>query len=189
MLSNLSRVAAAVASATLGVAIVGNVPAQAIDFDFTVTAEDGSLAGEDFFGSFSFDDSGLTGIGTETFGIDDDLEIEFTFDGVDFTAESDIFFPDFPIVEFTDGVIAGLNFAGGSVFPGLFTPDFTISNADDQLAGGDFFTYDTFAAGSGTGTVTYTEFTEATDVPEPSFVFALLGLGLLLRRDRIVAKA
>lgn len=195
MVSNLVKVAVAMASATLGVAIVGNAPAQAIDFDFVVTVEDGSLAGEEFLGSFGFDNAGLTGVGTETFGVAEGLEIDFTFDGVDFTAQSDIFFPDFPIVEFTDGVLAGLNFSGGSLFPGLFTPDFTIASADDELAGGDFFTYDTFDAGSGTGVVAYTEVTDtevtdAADVPEPSFVFALLGLGLLLKqvkRDRTVA--
>ncbi|MEO0456849.1 MAG: hypothetical protein AAF152_09730 [Cyanobacteria bacterium P01_A01_bin.114] len=192
MVSNLAKVAIAMASATLGVAVVGNVPAQAIDFNFVVTVEEGSLAGEEFLGSFSFDDAGLTGVGTETFGVAEGLEIDFTFDGVDFAADSDIFFPDFPIVEFTEGVLAGLNFAGGTIFPGLFTPDFTIASADDELAGGDFFSYNTFEAGSGTGTVAYSEVTDAADVPEPSFVFALLGLGLLLKqvkRDRTVAEA
>jgi hypothetical protein len=71
-----------------------------------------SLVGEVVFGpelgatgsgTFSYDDSGLTGVGAEFIHVDDGLQIEFTFLGQIFRESDDIDFPLFPELVLVNG--------------------------------------------------------------------------------------
>ncbi|MEW4486592.1 PEP-CTERM sorting domain-containing protein [Thalassoglobus sp. JC818] len=78
---------------------------------FTATVDASSpFAGTVGTGSFTYDDSLLTGIGDEEIDFLSGLMIEFTIFGQTFTESDDIDLPDEPSLEFLDGVPEFLDF-------------------------------------------------------------------------------
>jgi hypothetical protein len=68
------------------------------------------LSGQQFEGSFSYDGSTLTGIGSEEVGVKNGLSVSFEFLGVTYTQANDFNYPLYPRVLFEDGRLAGLDF-------------------------------------------------------------------------------
>ena len=102
--------AIATVAATL-VAINGHsVQAFPVTYDFTVVVTQGSLAGNTFNGSFSYDDGQLSGVGAEEIGIADGLTVNMTFFEQDYTEIADTDYPAFPKLIFEDGEIQRLDF-------------------------------------------------------------------------------
>lgn len=155
----------AIASLTFG--LVANhaesAMAATINYDITVNNLDGSLAGNDFTGNFSFDDATLLGSGSEFLPVSD---LSFEFQGTTFTEDDDN--SASAEVEFFDGELLGLSYsvdADFSFVPGFF--DLSES----------FFAYDLGGGDNGTGDVIYTLDTDDPNpgvVPEPSIVIGLL---------------
>lgn len=184
-MSIYQKLAVATATAALSLAAMEakTVQAATIVYDFTVDVTSGPLTGTQYFGSFSYDDLTLTGTGLETLGVDEGLSISFDFLGKTYNETSDIDLPDYPIVQFQDQSLLGLNF---NVFYGSSFQSFAIANEVDASTGavgsggGNVFAYDTdpSVAFEGLGTVTYQP------VPEPISVVGLsvLGLGCLLKK-------
>ena len=173
----------------LGVLAVGNHPVQAatITYDFTVDVFFGPLSGNTFAGWFSFDDTNLTGVGSEVLDIpNDDLKIEFSFLGETFDRDDESFeifdrIPPVPSISFLDGVLEGLSYrvdeVRGTNLSAIPDPvqDFTI-----------------LGSGFGYRTVDDTIFLEGKvqykqrGIPEPSTLLAIgiLGAGFLLKTKR-----
>ena len=86
------------------------IQAMPVTYDFTVVVTEGSLAGNTFKGSFSYDDEVLSGVGTEEIGIADGLTVNMTFFGQDYTETADRNYPAFPKLIFEDGKIQRLDF-------------------------------------------------------------------------------
>ncbi|MGK7927241.1 MAG: PEP-CTERM sorting domain-containing protein [Spirulina sp.] len=175
----------------LGLLAAGNNPVRGatIAYDFTVEVFFGPLSGNTFAGWFSFDDTNLTGVGSEVLDIpNDNLKIEFSFlektfdqDDESFEIYIDRTLP-VPSVSFLDGVLEGLSYRVDEVRGTHLTPipdpvqDFTILESgfgyrtwkDDKI-----FLY---------GKVTY----EQKNVPEPGTLLAIgvLGGGFLLKTKR-----
>ncbi len=177
------KLAVATATAALSLAAMeAKIQAASSIYDFTVDVTSGPLSGTQSFGSFSYDDVALTGTGLETLGVNEGLSISFDFLGETYDETNDIDLPDYPIVQFQDRSLLGLNF---NVFYGS-SLQFAIANEVDVstgavgLDGGNVFAYDTdpSVVFEGLGTVTYKQ------VPEPSAVAGLsvLGLGFLLKK-------
>lgn len=162
------------ASAALSFTLIEAVPAKAatITDDFRIDVTTGSLVGEQYMGSFSYDDDLLTGTGVETINASDGLAVNFDFLGQTFTEEDDFGFDNFPTVQFDNGNLIGLNYLG-------VKPSTTVTIGDESTgSGGDFFTYDDDSVGSGEGRVTYS-------IPEPTTIlgtFTALGFGALVTR-------
>ncbi|MBG1268199.1 PEP-CTERM sorting domain-containing protein [Nostoc sp. WHI] len=101
--------------ATFAVAIsitaVGAKPTQAavVNYDFTVNAISGDNPGQ-YFGSFQYEDSTLTGIGDENLGVSNGLSILFNYLGTQYTESSDFDYPLSPVVSFTNGNLLGLSY-------------------------------------------------------------------------------
>lgn len=81
-----------------------------VAYDFTVMVTEGSLAGNTFNGSFSYDDSTLSGVGVEEIGIDEGLTVNMTFLGQDYAETADTGYPEFPKLIFEAGEIQRLDF-------------------------------------------------------------------------------
>ena len=183
-MSIYQKLAVATATAALSLAAMEaeNVQAATIIYDFTVDVTSGPLTGTQSSGSFSYDDLALTGTGLETLGVNEGLSVSFDFLVETYNETNDIDSPNYPIVQFQDQSLLGLNF---NVFYAS-SLQFAIADEIDAsigavgLGGGNVFAYDTDpnAAFEGLGTVTYRP------VPEPSSVVGLsvLGLGFLLRK-------
>lgn len=146
---------------TIALTTITNLPSEAeiINYDITVEIDSGALAGNIYFGSFSFDDDLLTGIDSELVDLED---FSFNFAGTEYTLTDD------PNAggEFLDGELLGLDFNAAEIFsfvPGFFSIDES------------FFAYDN-PQPAGFGSVTYT-LQNAESVPESS---ALLGLFTLV---------
>jgi hypothetical protein len=86
------------------------VQAAPVIYDFTVVVTQGSLAGNTFSGSFSYDDALLENVGTETLGVEEGLTVEMNFLGEDYTETADIDYPKFPQVIFEAGEIQRLDY-------------------------------------------------------------------------------
>ena len=144
--------------------------AQAATYSFSGIMDGGSLTGTSFFGGFSFDDLGLTGIGSEIRGLS---SLSLSFAGHTYTwADADVA----PDVSYLDGAFLGLSYSASTIEPKVaFVAGFNdVSGA--YLA----YTKDGL---DGAGTVIYTA------VPEPeSYAMFLAGLGLMglaaLRRSK-----
>ncbi len=173
------KVTVAIASLALGVAAIktNSVQAATVTYDFNVDVTTGSLADNLYEGSFSYDDSTLTGIGRETVGIEDELSIDFEFLGKTYTEENDnnVSF-NFPIVEFNNGSLVGLQYIVSDVLDNsIFS--FAIFGDDSDGLGGDKFQYvNENSVEASEGRVIYTFASSPSSVPEPSTV---LGLGIL----------
>lgn len=142
------------------------LPSQAatITYDFTVTPDSGPLAGNNYSGFFSYDDSTLTGIGDEFLPQSEITTINFNFEGNTYTLADALSAG----VQFLDGTFLGLSYSTDIKFafePGLFT----LSEA--------FFSYD-IEEGAGFGDIQYTLRSGNGVTPEPSSLMALGGLAL-----------
>ena len=102
--------AIATVAATL-IALNGRpVQALPVTYDFTVVVTQGSLAGNTFNGSFSYDDALLSGVGAEEIGIADGLTVNMNFLGQDYAESADTDYPNFPKLIFENGEIQQLDF-------------------------------------------------------------------------------
>ncbi len=173
------KLAVVTAYAVLWFATVETNPTQAasVTNQFSVDINQGSLSGQNFSGSFNYDDMLLTGNGLEVISPIQGLTVNFRFLEQTFTESDDFFFNGFPVAQFNNGRVVGLNY-----FVANDALDFRFSNQFSG-EGGTFFAYNIGSAGnltdSGTGTVTYS-------IPEPSTAYGLgiLGLGLLLGKKK-----
>lgn len=102
----------AIATVAATLVAIDGLPVQAlpVTYDFTVVVTQGSLAGNTFNGSFSYDDSTLSGVGVEEIGVVDGLTITMTFFGQDYLETADIDYPAFPKLIFDEGEIQRLDF-------------------------------------------------------------------------------
>lgn len=174
------KLAFATAGVVLSFAVEANSmkPALAatITYDFTVDVTSGSLAGTQSSGFFSYDDSTLEGIGLETLGVNEGLDISFEFSGKTYNETDDIYFPNFPMVQFQDSSLLGLSFLADD---SEFAFRIGTSNPDPDVFGGDEFRYGARPDVDGEGVVSYS----SRPVPEPSAVTGLaVVVGLLLRK-------
>lgn len=85
--------------------------------DFRVDITEGDLVGNTYYGSLSYDDGNLAGVGEETLGpLGGDEEPEgvltfnFDFEGHTYTISDDLDYPDYPMVDFTDGSVTGVDY-------------------------------------------------------------------------------
>lgn len=186
-MSSYQKLALATTAAILSFAVVGTKTAQAaiISYDFTVDVTSGSLNGSQPSGSFSYDDSTLTGSGLETLGVDKGLSVSFNFLGKTYKEIDDIEFPEYPLVQFQDRKLLGLNFTAYSPSSQFFGIGDTVDLSAGLIGpgGGNVFAYNTNGSSNqfeGVGKVTYS----ARPVPEPASVAGIgaLGLGFLLQK-------
>jgi hypothetical protein len=95
----------------MSVATVGAKPTQAalVNYGFTVNATSGDNPGQ-YYGSFQYEDSTLTGIGEETLSVSNGLSISFNYLGTQYTEANDFDYPLSPVVSFTNGNLLGLSY-------------------------------------------------------------------------------
>ncbi|MBD2346189.1 PEP-CTERM sorting domain-containing protein [Anabaena subtropica] len=166
--------------AAISVAAAGVKPTQAaiVNYSFTVDATSGSNPGQ-YFGSFRYDDSFLTGLGLETLGVENGLTVAFNYLGTTYTEADDIDFDLFPIVSFNDGQLQGLSYFVANQF-------FIGDESDLDVGGNKFYLVDESVITTQVGTVSYSQ------VPEP---FAVSGIaiattvGLFMKRKKKAAVA
>lgn len=84
--------------------------AKPITYDFTVEVSQGSLAGNSYTGSFSYDDEQLSGVGKEEIGVTDGLTVNMNFFGKDYTGADDKDHPAFPKLVLENGMVKHLDF-------------------------------------------------------------------------------
>jgi hypothetical protein len=149
-------------TAALAALLLASLPAaQAATYSFSGMMDSGSLIGESFFGNFSFDDLGLTGIDFEIRGLS---SLSLSFAGKTYTLADADAAPD---VSYQDGILLGLSYSASAIDPKIaFVAGFS-DTSDAYLA------Y-TKAGIDGAGSVIYAA------VPEPkSYAMLLAGLGML----------
>lgn len=78
--------------------------------EFEIEISAGTLAGNRFSGSFSFDRSQLTGEGEEVVTIENDLEISMKYLGRIYVQDDDRDYPDYPRVTLQDGKVELVEF-------------------------------------------------------------------------------
>ncbi|WP_445633265.1 PEP-CTERM sorting domain-containing protein [Nostoc sp. DSM 114161] len=153
---------AAFAVAISVAAVVKPTQAALVNYGFTVNATSGDNPGQ-YFGSFQYDDSTLTGIGQETIGVSNGLSISFDYLGTQYTEASDFDYPVSPVASFTNGNLLGLSY--------LVEDRFFIGNDPGNPNTGGTKFYSILSADllstTEVGTVTYTQ---STPVPEPMTV-------------------
>lgn len=160
-------------STVLAALLLATLPAaQAATYSFSGMMDSGSLIGQSFFGNFSFDDFGLTGIGSEIRGLS---SLSLNFAGQTYTlADADVAAD----VSYLDGALLGLSYSASALDPKVaFVAGF--NDASDA-----FLAY-TKAGIDGAGSVIYAA------VPEPEqYAMLLAGLGLvgLLARRRALRR-
>lgn len=89
---------------------VSQAQASTITYDFTVNVTAGALTGRSFHGTFSYDDSRLTGRGVEELGVNQGLTICMNFFGQNYRETEDSNYPTFPKLVFENGSIKKLDF-------------------------------------------------------------------------------
>ncbi len=99
-------------SSTLLSPLLGTTIAQAlpVTYDITITVTDGSLKGNTFTGSFTYDDEKLTYSGQESLSPKDGISATMNFLGKDYNATDDADYPDYPQLIFQDGAFERLEF-------------------------------------------------------------------------------
>jgi hypothetical protein len=85
--------------------------------DFVIAFDMGTVSGQSYNGSLSYDDANLTGTGSEVLGpnggppLTGFLSFEVTIESNTFSLSDDTTFPLFPILGFTDGALTGINYS------------------------------------------------------------------------------
>ncbi|MBE9263437.1 MULTISPECIES: PEP-CTERM sorting domain-containing protein [Microcystis] len=163
MMNSWQRNAVITSGVVLSLAVQQVNPAQAaiVSYNLAGTIQNGLLTGQTFSGTFSYDNSLLTGLGFEFLDVS---QVNLNFFGSTFTAVDDDSFPDSPKVEFLDGILLGLNFSTSS-----FTPEFSLIPAFGSTEA--TFSY-IGTNDSGSGPVQYVL------IPEPSTVLGIIALGI-----------
>jgi hypothetical protein len=112
MLKPISIISVVTGAAILATAAIATNQAQAaiVTYDFTVNVAKGSLAGQSFNGTFSYDDATLKGTGVETLGINQGLTVCMNYFGRNYTEVNDTSYPALPKLILEDGVIQQLDF-------------------------------------------------------------------------------
>jgi len=164
----------------LGTTHAGAAEALTLNYNFSVNINSGSLTGQTFSGSFTADNSALTGVGIERLNPSNNgLAVSFNFNGTPLSEASDSGYPNFPFVEFNNGSLVGLNWLpsiNSVPVAGIADSAIATGGVFTGTNGGNQFAYDLSAlggTGTGTGTVTYTA------IPTPSPMIGLMTLGLL----------
>ena len=108
MIKTSIKVVATVASTMM----FNTLPIQAlpVTYDFTVVVKEGSLAGNTFQGSISYDDEVIKGRGAEKISVVHGLKTKINFFGQEYTEKEDQNYPQFPKLIFRDGEIYLLDF-------------------------------------------------------------------------------
>jgi hypothetical protein len=136
--------------------------AQAATYSFSGMMASGSLIGDSFLGSMSFDASSLIGNGLEIFSL---TSLSIGFAGHTYTLADADAAPD---VSYLDGTFLGLSYSASGKDPQI---GFVAGTQDASDA---YFSYDTSLGPSGSSDITYAP------VPEPeTYAMLLAGLGLL----------
>jgi hypothetical protein len=148
-------------TAALGLMVAAPAAQAAIQsWSFSGTVDSGSLLGETYSGSFSFDDAALTGMDAEWLSV---ANLSMTFNGSAYT-QADVTAGAAVEVGYQDGVFLGLAYYSVDSAANAFT--FVAGNFDTSDA---FFAYD-----NGAGNVIYAS------VPEPKdWMLLLAGIGLV----------
>ena len=160
MMNSWQRNAVITSGVVLSLAVQQVNPAQAaiVSYNLAGTIQNGSLTGQTFSGTFSYDNSPSTGSGFESL---DASQVNLNFLGSTFTAVNA---DSNPTVEFLDGILLGLNFSTSS-----FTPEFSLIPAFGSTEA--TFSY-IGTNDSGSGPVQYVL------IPEPSTVLGIIALGI-----------
>ncbi|MGD1850212.1 MAG: hypothetical protein ACFCBU_06265, partial [Cyanophyceae cyanobacterium] len=110
----LAGLVGALAAATLGSIapqpVQGHEEAQNPTCAFEIEISAGSLEGNRFSGSFSFDHDQLTGEGEEIVTVENGLEISMAYLGRTYRQEDDRNYPDYPRVILQDGKVELVDF-------------------------------------------------------------------------------
>ncbi|MBW4683867.1 MAG: PEP-CTERM sorting domain-containing protein [Komarekiella atlantica HA4396-MV6] len=154
--------------------------AAVIEYDFTVNALSGDNPGQ-YYGSFEYDDSSLTGAGLENLGVGNGLAVTFNYLNTTYTEKNDELYDSFPVVSFNNGKLSGLSY--------LVADKFLIGSGVDtpQIGGNKFYS---ILSGESLeaveiGTVSYSK------VPEPFTLggTAIAGaMGLWIKRKKKASK-
>ena len=160
MMNSWQRNAVITSGVVLSLAVQQVNPAHAaiVSYNLAGTIQNGSLTGQTFSGTFSYDNSPSTGSGFESL---DASQVNLNFLGSTFTAVNA---DSNPTVEFLDGILLGLNFSTSS-----FTPEFSLIPAFGSTEA--TFSY-IGINDSGSGPVQYVL------IPEPSTVLGIIALGI-----------
>jgi len=147
-------------TAALGLMVAAPAAQAAIQsWNFSGAVDSGSLLGETYSGSFSFDDAALTGMDAEWLSV---TNLSMTFNGSAYT-QADVTASAAVEVGYQEGVFLGLAYSVDSV-SSPFT--FVAGSSDTSDA---FFAYE-----NGAGNVIYAS------VPEPKdWMLLLAGIGLV----------
>lgn len=169
MLNRFSLTAPIASIAALGlVTLTGTIARAAIiTYDFQVEIDSGPLDTNIYTGFFSYDDTPLTGIGSES--IASLNSFSFTFDGNTYGLGSN------PVVLLSNGTFLGLDFSIGVPTPPPYPLITFAYNTIDPI--GPDFLYDLGAPGQGTGIPTYTLRSAPPSTPEPAAALSLLLCG------------
>ena len=97
-------------TSTMMVANVIPTLAKPVTYDFTVTVTQGSLAGNVYTGSLSYNAEQITGVGTEELGVQEGLTVKMNYFDRDFTEVDDKDYPQFPKLTLEAGDVKQLDF-------------------------------------------------------------------------------
>jgi hypothetical protein len=164
----------------VGLLAPNSVLAALVSYNFSGGVTSGSLVGETFNGSFSFDDAGFVGSGDEAFNV---ASLSMFFAGETFTETDGSVAPQ---VFFFDGELLGIEYQVFVTNPLHPANDFALTTGfiPEDAA----FSYNPRSGSGGIGTLNYTLDSSLTTVPEPSTIASLIGLsglaGLGCRRSR-----
>ena len=156
----------------LAISILAAAPAPAavVDFEFTVDIGSGTLVGETFAGSFSYEGNDVGGVGDEFVDL---LSFEFDYQGIGFGVDDAI-----AEAVFFDGEFLGLSYIVGfpapvsfSFIPGFFSVDEAFFAYEDPFGDGD-------------GSIAYAQVSEPSALWLLVIGLAALSLGLAARRRR-----
>jgi len=156
--------------------------ADVVNYGFTADVTSGVNVGQ-YYGSLSYDDSTLTGKGSETIGISQGLSIIFNYLGTTYTEKSDTGYGlGVPLLSFDNGNLLGLNYLVHDQF-------YIADHINEPYTGGAKFynnASDDGQSGTQVGTVSYFQ---STPVPEPLSIVGTVvatSISLLMKKRQQV---
>src|SRR6476646_2183061 len=107
-----SKLISTLGTAVLGVTAIATSPVQAIPvtYDFTVNVNKGSLAGQSYSGTFSYDNAKVKGTGIEEVGVAQGLTVSMNYFRRTYRETDDSSYPAFPKLIFENGKLKQLDF-------------------------------------------------------------------------------